>query len=315
MTEPKLKLVTPLEAWVDEFEGVLPVFLDAYCVVDVSGNIVHFNIAFSDLIGESERKIFKVGDFKKLIHFKGDDNPHLKILLDRKPIRLDEVRASTKAQSDLNLIVGGVPIYAPDHEIIGTLITLRNVTAETSLLSKYDEKKKDSVTDGLTQMYNKKFMEESILKSIKNALRENIPLTVVMSDIDHFKKVNDTFGHQAGDYVLHQLSQILKEIMRDTDLAGRFGGEEFIVLLNNCSSIGASIFCERFRKKIESTKFVFNKTLIPVTISQGSATFQQSWIAGTNPESLLQQLIGQADSALYDAKHQGRNRTVQFLQK
>jgi len=315
MAEPKLKLVTPLQAWVDEFESVLPVFLDAYCVVDVSGNIVHFNIAFAELVGESERKILKTGDFKKLIHFKGDHNPHLQILLDRKPIRLDEVRATTKAQPDLNLIVGGVPICAPDHEIVGTLITLRNVTAETSLQSKYDEKKKDSVTDGLTQMYNKKYMEESILRSIKNSLREGVPLTIIMSDIDHFKKVNDNFGHQAGDYVLHQVSQVLKDIMRETDVAGRFGGEEFIVLLNNCSAIGASIFCERFRKTIESTNFVFNKNLIPVTISQGTATFHQSWVTGTNPESLLQELIGQADSALYDAKNQGRNRVVQFRQK
>lgn len=315
MVEPNLKLVTPLQDWIEYFEDVFPVFLDAFCVVDISGNVLHFNVAFSDLIGESEKKILRIADFRKLIQFKDDNNPHLKILLEGKPIRLDEVRATTKAQPELNLILGGVPICSRDHEILGALITLRNVTAETSLQSKYDEKKKDSVTDGLTQMFNKRYMEESILRAIKNALRENLPLTVVMSDIDHFKKVNDHFGHQAGDYVLQQLSQVLKDIMRDTDLAGRFGGEEFIILLNNCGAKGAGIFCERFRKTIESTAFVFNKNLIPVTISQGTATLHQPWTTRTNPETLLQQLIGQADSALYDAKNQGRNRVVQFRQK
>lgn len=315
MSQPILKLITPLQAWVDQFQAIAPVFLDAFCIIDISGNVVDFNIAFSDLVGDSDRKILKIGDFKKLIRFSVEQNPHLKILLDRAPLRLDEVRASTKANPDLNLIIGGVPIFSPDQELIGALITLRNVTAETSLQEKYDEKKRDSVTDGLTQMYNKKFMEESIARSIKNSLRENIPLTVVMSDIDHFKRVNDTFGHQAGDYVLKQVAQVLKDIMRDTDLAGRFGGEEFIVLLNNCSEEGSLIFCERFRKSVESTSFQFDNNTIPITLSQGTATFHQPWIKGTNPEGILQELIRQADSALYQAKHQGRNRVIQFRSK
>lgn len=315
MAESVLKLVTPLQAWIEQFQGILPVFLDAYCIIDISGTVVDFNIAFSDLVGESERKIVKVGDFRKLIRFSGDQQPQLRVLLDRSPIRLDEVRASTKANSDLNLIFGGVPIFAPDQELVGALITLRNVTAETSLQEKYDEKKKDSVTDGLTQMYNKKFMEESVARAIKNALRENIPITVVMSDIDHFKKVNDTFGHQAGDHVLKQVAQILKDIMRDTDLAGRFGGEEFIVLLNNCSEAGSLIFCERLRKCVAASPFRFDKNEIPVTLSQGTATFHQPWTQGTNPEDILRELIRQADSALYEAKHQGRNRVIQFSPK
>jgi diguanylate cyclase (GGDEF)-like protein len=312
MGNPAVKIVAPLEAWLEDFRSTLEVFLDAYCVVDIAGKVVDFNLAFTELVGESHRKILKAGNFSDLVHLNSDVNPCINVMISEKALRLDEVLGSTKAYPDLKLIVGAVPVFSKSREVVGALITLRNVTAEAVLLSKYDEKKKDSVTDGLTTLYNKVYMEETITKSIKNSLRDTRPLTLVMCDIDHFKKVNDNHGHQAGDYVLKLVASTLKNMMRETDFAGRFGGEEFVVLLNNCGEQGAEIFAERFRKGVESTAFIFEGKRIPVTLSQGTATLNMAWQDGLNPETLLTELIHQADTALYQAKNAGRNRVVQF---
>jgi diguanylate cyclase (GGDEF)-like protein len=312
MGNPAVKIVAPLEAWLEDFRSTLEVFLDAYCVVDIAGKVVDFNLAFTELVGESHRKILKIGNFSDLVRLNSDVNPCIDVMITEKALRLDEVLGSTKAYPELKLIIGAVPLFSKSREVVGALITLRNVTAEAVLLSKYDEKKKDSVTDGLTSLYNKVYMEDAISKSIKNSLRDTRPLTLVMCDIDHFKKVNDTHGHQAGDYVLKLVAGTLKNMMRETDFAGRFGGEEFVVLLNNCNEQGAEVFTERFRKGIETTPFIFEGKRIPVTLSQGTATLNIAWEEGLNPEALVTELIQQADTALYQAKNAGRNRVIQF---
>lgn len=312
MGNPAIKVTTPLDLWLEDSKSILEVLLDAYCVVDISGKVVEFNLAFSELIGESHRKILKAGSLSDLIRLAADVNPGLMAITTEKPVRMDEVFGETKAQPQLKLIIGAVPVFSRTREVIGALITLRNVTAESELLTKYDEKKKGSVTDGLTNLYNKITIEEIIGKAIKNSLRETKPVTLVFCDIDHFKKVNDTYGHPAGDYVLKLVSSTLKSMMRETDQAGRFGGEEFVVLLNNCPEQGAQIFSERLRKTIETTLFIFEGKRIPITISQGTSTLNLVWQEGLDTEALKATLIQEADTALYQAKNQGRNRVIQF---
>jgi diguanylate cyclase (GGDEF)-like protein len=127
-----------------------------------------------------------------------------------------------------------------------------------------------------------------------------------MLDIDLFKNVNDTFGHQAGDYVIHQLSVLISKEKRTEDLFGRYGGEEFIVLLRgDLNAEGANIFCERVRNTIENYKFQFDDKKIPVTVSLGFCLEN-----GKDIKS-LDDLILRADQALYRAKQNGRNR-VEF---
>jgi len=312
MGNAALKLSPPLELWLEEFKSTLEVLLDAYCVVDISGKVVDFNLAFTELVGESHRKILKSGSLSDLVRFNSEVNPGPQAMSTEKSLRLDEVVGSTKAHPELQLIIGAVPIFSRTKEVVGALITMRNVTAESELLSKYDQKKKVSVTDGLTNLNNKIHIEDIISKAVKNTLRDSRPMTIVMCDIDHFKRVNDTYGHQAGDYVLKLVASTLKGMMRETDHAGRFGGEEFIVLLNNCPETGALIFSERFRKVIEKTLFIFEGKRIPITLSQGTATLSIGWQEGLNPENLKTELIQQADSALYEAKKQGRNKVIQF---
>jgi len=147
---------------------------------------------------------------------------------------------------------------------------------------------------------------------MKIAMREIQAFSVVMVDIDFFKKVNDTYGHQAGDYVLATVAQLLKGEVRETDVVGRFGGEEFIVILANSDVEGSRIFSDRFRQRVEATPLVFDGKKIPVTVSLGTATFQEKWKQGFNPEAMMKELVHKADNALYFAKASGRNKVAQW---
>ncbi len=305
-----------LDAWLQANRPVLDIFLDAFCVVDAENRVVDFNEAFMELTGESYRKVLKIGDFCALLktHYCPDECPARQVFNGNKPLRIDEIRGSSKSYPDLQMILGGVPIPGPDGTAVGTLLTIRNVTAESELQKKYDERKKESIVDGLTKLYNKSYTEGMLLRSVKTVVRQgdSSKLTVVMCDIDHFKKVNDTYGHQAGDMVLSMVAKILKDEARDTDLVGRFGGEEFICILNATDTAGALVFCERFRKKIETAKFVHEGVTIPVTISMGSATSVKSSVNGTDPVAVMKEMVSRADTALYFAKANGRNRCCQF---
>ena len=299
--------------WIEKYKGWCGIFLDSYCVVDLTNKVVDFNIAFTELCGESYRKVLKIGDFCSLL--KTEICPHQcpskQIVTSERLLRLDEIKGSTKAYPELQMILGGIPIFSDTQQILGSLITIRNVSAESLLQKKYDERKTQSVTDGLTRLYNKTFSETTLLRMVKTSLRAIQSFSVMLCDIDHFKKVNDSYGHQAGDYVLATVAQLLKGEARDSDIVGRFGGEEFIVLLTNTDIAGASVFAERFRKRIASTQVIFEGRPVPVTVSCGTATFQEKWIPGTIPETLMKELVNRADMALYFAKANGRNRVHQ----
>ncbi|NBX93026.1 MAG: sensor domain-containing diguanylate cyclase [Proteobacteria bacterium] len=316
MKAQALENKNPLQDWIDQYRSYFDIFLDAFCVVDCQGKVLEFNIAFTELTGESHRKILKVGQLSELIKIDASlPYPSETVIRTGQSVRLDEVKGSTKAYSELNLIIGAVPVFGSQSQLLGAVLTFRNVSAEVMLQLKYEERKKESVTDGLTRMFNKTYLEEHLKKLLKNSLREKRPLTLIMGDVDHFKRVNDTYGHQAGDYVLKLVATIIKNMMRETDLAGRFGGEEFMFILNNCDADGAKIFCERLRKNIESTLFIFEGKRIPITISLGTSSLMLGWSQDVNLDELQTNLIHQADSALYQAKANGRNRFCQFEDK
>ncbi len=305
-----------LEAWLKANRPVLDIFLDAFCVVDAENRIVDFNEAFSDLTGESYRKVLKIADFCTLLktQYCPSECPAREVFKLNRPARLDEIRGSSKAFPDLLMILGAVPIQDENGEAIGALLTIRNVSAENELQKKYEEKKKDSTIDGLTQLFNKAHTEGMLLRQVKQALRQgdSHKLSVVMCDIDHFKKVNDGYGHQAGDHVLSTVAGMLKACARDTDVVGRFGGEEFVCVLASTDIQGALIFCERFRKQVESTKITYDGIHIPVTISLGTSTCLKSWTMGLEAVAAMKELVSRADTALYYAKANGRNRCCQF---
>jgi diguanylate cyclase (GGDEF)-like protein len=161
-----------------------------------------------------------------------------------------------------------------------------------------------ALRDGLTGAINKRHFLERLEVDFSYSLRRKSPLTLLVFDIDHFKKINDTHGHLAGDYVLKTLSQIVQSTLRREDLFARFGGEEFVVLCRGITAGEGQMVAERIRSLVERHAFSFADRAIPVTVSVGVAEFPM--IAAATSDKLL----GAADSALYDAKRGGRNRVV-----
>lgn len=298
-----------LRLWAQSHQGFLQIFLDAFVLVDTTGHVVDFNVAFTELCGESYRKVLKIGALDQLLQI--ENEPLKQIVTARKGVRLDEVKGSSKVFPSLHLILGGIPVIGNDDVLLGALMTIRNVSAESELQKKYDERKEESVMDGLTRLYNKVYSEGQLSRMVKNALREPQVISVIMCDIDHFKRVNDTYGHQAGDHVLSAVAQMLKGESRETDIVGRFGGEEFITILYNSDQSGTKIFAERFRKRVEATQIMFEGKPIPVTVSLGSSSFLEKWKPGAEPEKFVKDLIARADAALYFAKANGRNQVCQ----
>jgi diguanylate cyclase (GGDEF)-like protein len=157
--------------------------------------------------------------------------------------------------------------------------------------------KKMSITDGLTQLYNHKHIYHKLEEEVNRSIRYGNKLSVIMLDIDEFKTINDTYGHQAGDKTLAEISQSIKSLLREIDHAGRYGGEEFLVILPQTDLENACKTAERIQKSIEST--LFDGVKGKVTISGGVAEFRDESILG---------LIDKADKLLYIAKKNGRNR-------
>jgi len=154
--------------------------------------------------------------------------------------------------------------------------------------------------DGLTQIYNKRYFLETLEREISRAHRYRRELTLMMMDIDHFKKINDTYGHLAGDYVLKQLASVIKARIRREDTMSRYGGEEFALVLPEVDQINAGQTAEKIRKLVEKTVFKFEDTKIPVTVSMG--------VSALDPETKdPNDFIKRADEKLYQAKNQGRN--------
>ena len=154
--------------------------------------------------------------------------------------------------------------------------------------------------DGLTQIFNKRYFAEALDREIARASRYRRELSLVMFDLDHFKEVNDTHGHLAGDAVLKTLAHTIKTRIRTEDIFARYGGEEFAIILPEIDGHNAHTFAEKIRRVVENTEFRFEDAKIPVTISIGVATLDLE-------EPAAATLIKHADERLYEAKSAGRN--------
>lgn len=158
--------------------------------------------------------------------------------------------------------------------------------------------------DALTGLFTKRYFLERLDAEWNFHQRNNRPLSIIMTDIDHFKKINDTHGHLGGDYVLKEVGGLYLSSIRKGDLVGRYGGEEVIFLLRETGLAGAKIMAERSRQMLEKHNFIFQNQKIPVTVSLGIATLiDQNY---TDPTTLIKV----ADEFLYKAKQGGRNRSV-----
>lgn len=165
----------------------------------------------------------------------------------------------------------------------------------------FDHQYKLATIDGLTELYNHRFFQEQMSMNIENAKRYETHFSLILIDIDHFKKFNDDFGHQAGDTVLKQVAQTLRKKVRSTDLVCRYGGEEMSIILPNTDEKEARVTAEKIRQAVETMQLGLNiNTKVNVTISSGVATFPQDGESTT-------ELIASSDAKLYKAKENGRN--------
>ena len=161
-----------------------------------------------------------------------------------------------------------------------------------------------SVTDGLTSLFNRQYMQNMLNGECGRSMRYASPLSLLMLDVDHFKKVNDAYGHQMGDEVLVEVAALLKRYCRSNDVAARYGGEEFILILPETKLSGAVQIAERIRQELAGHVFRQGAVEFRVTISCGVAEFERERLCTAT------QLIKCADFALYEAKKSGRNRII-----
>ncbi len=191
----------------------------------------------------------------------------------------------------------------PTLEVLASHIAVS--LANARMLKRLEEL---ATTDGLTGLLNKRSLTDVAAQKIKSASRFKKPLSVLVCDIDHFKKVNDTYGHDVGDVVIRGFADVLRKVKRDTDVVGRFGGEEFVVVCEETDERGALQLAERIRSELEASSFKADAAVLRVTCSLGVATFPN---AGRSWEALFKA----TDEALYVSKRGGRNRATVWSAK
>lgn len=181
--------------------------------------------------------------------------------------------------------------------------TMLKFTYQDKLDETFQQQMYDAaLRDGLTKCYNKKFFVDRLETEFAYARRHKTMLSLVMFDVDHFKRVNDNFGHLAGDAVLVHLARIAQSMLRTEDVAARYGGEEFAIICRGIPLLNAGVVGERLRTAVETHAFDYQGKRLPVTISVGVAALPEAQVA--SPADL----VGEADEALYEAKRTGRNR-------
>lgn len=200
-----------------------------------------------------------------------------------------------------------LPVKDESGEVNSVCVTLFDATdigiSQTELKEAMECLSESSNRDGLTGMYNRRYLEQRLSTEFDRSRRYGGNLSFIIFDLDHFKKVNDTYGHLAGDEVLCAVSRRINELLRTVDVLGRYGGEEFCVILPSTPIDGAVILAERIRQVVAQTPIIFKDISIPVTISIGVSEFESE-----TPK--YEHLIHCADLALYYGKENGRNRVT-----
>ena len=237
-------------------------------------------------------------DFSTSSYYRGADNPLFKKgYFVSIPLMIEKEVVGVLNIND----VDQDPFNVNDLDFILNLSEFIAMSISNAVL--YEQANKLAVTDGLTGISNRPSMEKSLRIEFERSKRYNSPLSLILLDVDHFKDVNDTYGHQKGDEILIAIASLLKKACRANDIAARYGGEEFLMILPQSNAQGAFKIAERVRKEMMKISFTGNESNFAVTVSCGVAEFNKDY------ES-INKLIAVADRALYEAKNGGRNKTI-----
>ncbi len=259
-------------------------------VTDRDERVVLVNPAAEALLGKTKAEVIDQG-FYRLVEDKA--------MIERLIQHPDPNYAESVLQGKRYLSIMAARIETPQGEVLGMAALMRDVTTQRRREAYLEA---ISYTDELTGLLNRRSLADILDQGVSDALEKHQPLSLLMMDLDHFKRLNDTHGHDMGDRVLAAFGKLLKGRLRDSDYACRYGGEEFCVILTSTPEQGAYKTAEDIRQALAGMDI----DGVSVTISIGTAALNQ--LAQPSAESLLKA----ADTALYEAKGQGRNRTVQY---
>jgi two-component system, cell cycle response regulator len=225
---------------------------------------------------------------------------HAKIAVEAGDIRVQDLGSTNGTFVNDEPIVGEFGLRNGDLIKIGRTI-FKYIAGGNIETAYHDEVYRLTTVDGLTQIFNRRYFEETLEREVSRCHRYGRDLTLALLDIDHFKQINDRWGHLAGDYVLKHLASAIKTRIRREDIFARYGGEEFALLLPEVDLQGGLAMAEKARALVAAQKFRFDNQDIPVTVSLGMAS-----LGGQERDP--SELIRAADEKLYEAKNSGRNR-------
>lgn len=266
------------------------------CFLVVGGEL---NGTIFDLL-DGETIVGRNPDCTIPLEFQGISRKHFKVIIQGENAKLSDLGSSNGTFVNNQKIESEVDLTKGDLVKIGSMALKFLPKGDTERLT-YDKLHEEANTDGLTKCYNKMYFNNKLDLEVKKSKVTGVPLTLIIFDLDHFKKLNDNFGHDAGDYVLKEMASLLRENgIRKGDIFARYGGEEFVVLLPKTNLKQGFEIAERLRKLVESHQFTYDGQRLPVAASIGVADYRQGVNTGTD-------LFKRADSAVYKSKEGGRN--------
>jgi diguanylate cyclase (GGDEF)-like protein/PAS domain S-box-containing protein len=275
---------------------MLAEMLDKYAleiIIDTTGTIKYVSTAFLRLTGyEVEELIDRSFDFLKHPDSFRSMLPDILDSVMNKFTYYKEIDLRTKSGDKFIVNTFAEPLKTQSGEVKGAQCFMSDVTSKKEL-------ERLSITDKLTGLNNRLKLDQVLRYELSQFQRYGTSFSVILMDLDDFKKVNDTYGHITGDKVLIKLADILRENVRDSDTCGRWGGEEFLIIVPKANEEEAAHVAEKLRKNIEEEKFSIEK---PVTASVGVACIEA--------DSSITKLLSNADKALYKAKKSGKNIVV-----
>ena len=283
------------------FESILQDSTDIIFSVDIDGYILKFNRGAQIHFGYSQEEI--VG--KPLVNFFVNESDEHKILnsvlLSGKSVN-EEIPMKTKEGSIILLNLSMSEMKNDNHQIIGLVVTAKDITEkkklEMELINKNELLSHLAITDSLTNLYNSRHFHDQIKRELSRLKRNpGRKLSLLLLDIDHFKELNDTEGHQVGDHVLRSLGQVIRVCIRkDVDSGFRYGGDEFVIILPDTDKFQARVAAERIQKQFGA--FKFGNTSLSMGIAEADL--------GEDDQSLVKR----ADEAMYQSKKNGRSRVT-----